>query len=255
MSATQVLHQPSTSHPALEPRSLYRIAAVSALLELAVILVYFVVLAVLGDKPADLQARYVLLHSDPLSGLLRGELFNLLIVGLYLGLLPGLYLALHRVAPTAMLYAAGFILIALILGFATNPEFSLLHLSHQYALAATESDRTQILAAGEAILAADLWHSSGSYIAGLFLQGSGVLISLVMLRSKEFSKLTAWAGLMANALDLVQHLLHPFTPALSEVILRAAGPFYLVWFPILARDFIRMRKAMVVNGPGSAMVK
>ena len=205
--------------------------------------------------PANLETRYALMYSHPFSGLLRGDLFNLLIVGLYLGLLPGLYLTLQRVAPTAMLYAAGFILIAVVLGFATNPDFSLLHLSRQYALAATEAQRAQVLAAGEAILAADLWHSSGSYMAGLFLQGSGVLISLVMLRAKGFSKVTAWAGLLANSLDLVQHLLHPFTPSLSEVILRAAGPFYLAWFPMLARDFIHQVKAMTVNGPVSASGK
>jgi hypothetical protein len=255
MSATPTFTQASPSTPAFEPHRLYKIAAVSALLELVVILVYFVVLAVLGNLPADLEARYMLMSSDPLSGLLRGDLFNLLIVGLYLGLLPGLYLALRRVAPTAMLYAAGFILIAVVLGFATNPDFSLLHLSRVYAQATTAAQRAQLLAAGQAILAADLWHSSGAYIAGLFLQGSGVLISLVMLRAKGFSKVTAWAGLLANSLDLVQHLLHPFTPSISEVILLVAGPFYLAWFPMLARDFIRQVKAMTVNGPVSASEK
>lgn len=62
-----------------------------------------------------------------------------------------------------------------------------------------------------------------------------------MLRSRDFSKLTAYAGLLGNGLDLLQHLAHPFAPAFSESIMPFMGIFYLVWFPMLARDFIRLR--------------
>lgn len=54
--------------------------------------------------------------------------------------------------------------------------------------------------------------------------------------------MTAYAGLVANALDLVQHLLHPFAPSLAAAILPFAGPFYLVWFPMLVRDFVRLAR-------------
>jgi hypothetical protein len=61
-----------------------------------------------------------------------------------------------------------------------------------------------------------------------------------MLKSKDFSKVTAVAGLLGNALDLTQHLLHPFAPSISAPIQMAMGPFYLVWFPMLARDLFRL---------------
>jgi uncharacterized membrane protein YedE/YeeE len=104
----------------------------------------------------------------------------------------------------------------------------------------TDAQRAQLLAAGEAVLAADMWHSSGGFAAGILLQGSGVLISLVMLKSRNFSKITAWTGLLGNGFDLVQHLLHLFAPAIAGVILMIAGPFYLVWFPMLARDLLQL---------------
>jgi hypothetical protein len=72
------------------------------------------------------------------------------------------------------------------------------------------------------------------------MQGGGVIISLVMLRSRDFSKVTALAGLLGNALDLTQHLLHPFAPSISAPIMLLMGPFYLVWFPMLARDLWRL---------------
>jgi hypothetical protein len=115
-------------------------------------------------------------------------------------------------------------------------------LGSQYGAATSEIVRTQLVAAGEAVTASDIWNSSAGYMTGLLLQGGGVIISLVMLRSKDFSKVTAFAGLLGNALDLVQHILHPFTPSLSATIQMVMGPFYFVWFPMLARDLFRLRR-------------
>jgi hypothetical protein len=61
-----------------------------------------------------------------------------------------------------------------------------------------------------------------------------------MLRSEDFSKVTAYAGLLGNALDFIQHVLHPFTPSFSEILVMVMGPFYMVWFPMLGRDLIRL---------------
>jgi hypothetical protein len=60
--------------------------------------------------------------------------------------------------------------------------------------------------------------------------------------SRDFSKVTAISGLLGNALDLVQHLLHPFAPSISAPIQMFIGIFYFVWFPMLARDFFRLAK-------------
>ena len=222
---------------------LYKASAIAALTQLGVVLVYFVVIATLGGKPNTIEEHLMILQTNQLVGFLRGDIFNLMIVALYLGLFPGIYLALRRVNPVGAAFSSLLILIAVILCFASNSDFSMLHLSNQYASAATEAQRSQIMAAGEAILAADMWNSSGAYVSGVFLQGAGVLISVIMLRSKDFSKVTAIAGLLGNGIDLLQHILHPFQPSISAVVLRAAGPFYLVWFPMLARDFLRLAQS------------
>jgi hypothetical protein len=120
----------------------------------------------------------------------------------------------------------------------------MLHLSDQYAAATTAAQRSQLLAAGEAIIASDMWNSSGGFMAGILLQGAGVLISVVMLRSQDFSRVTAYAGLLGNGFDLAQHILHPFAPSVSATLLMIAGPFYLVWFPMLARDLLRLGRGV-----------
>lgn len=221
---------------------LYKISAISALSQLVIVISYFIIIATLGGRPATVEEYFTVIQNNRLVGLLRGDIMNLLIIVPYLGLFPGLFLALKRVNPIGSAVAILLTFIAVILCFASNSDFSMMHLSDQYAMATTEAHRSQLLAAGEAIIASDMWNSTSSYISGIFLQGSGVLISGIMLRSKNFSKVTAFVGILGNGLDLLQHILHPFLPATSEIVLRIAGPFYLIWFPMMVRDFLRMRQ-------------
>jgi hypothetical protein len=223
-------------------RHLYGIGAAAALVQLAAILAYTVVLSVLGPKPASIEAYFTLQQADHLGSLLRGDLLFLFLIGAYLGTFPALYVALRRVSPVAALFASLFTLVAVTLCFAAESTLALQHLGGLYAAATTEAQRARLLAAGEAIVAADMWHGSAAYLSGMLLQGGGVLISLAMLRSRDFSKVTAIAGLLGNAIDLVQHVLHPFAPAFSATLQMVMGPFYLVWFPLLARDFWRLAR-------------
>lgn len=220
--------------------SLYTIGGVSAWLQLASILAILAVSFVLGADPDTAAEWFALFHKHGALALFSQKFGSILMIALYLGTFPSLYIALRHVhgAYTALATLGTFIGVAIC--FATSSGLSLLHLSQQYAMAITDAQRAQLLAAGEAVLAADMWHSSGGFAAGILLQGSGVLISLVMLKSRDFSKVTAWTGLLGNGFDLVQHLLHLFVPATAGVILMIAGPFYLVWFPMLARDLLRL---------------
>lgn len=72
--------------------------------------------------------------------------------------------------------------------------------------------KAHYLAAGEAVLATDIWHGTGAYLGGIFVQTGAVWISVVMLRS-VFGKLTAYVGIITHGLDLV-HIL--FAPLLAS---------------------------------------
>jgi hypothetical protein len=74
-----------------------------------------------------------------------------------------------------------FTFVAVTTGFATHSGFSLIHLSDQYAAAHPTPGNS-------------MWNSSGAYMSGILLQGAGIIISVVMLCSKNFSKVTAYAG-------------------------------------------------------------
>lgn len=222
--------------------SLYKIGGISAVLQLATILGLGVAMAVLGPKPTSAEEYFMVQQGNKLAAVLRGDFLLLILIGLYLGTFPAMYAALRHINPVYTALATLFTVIAVTITFSSESTFALLHLGDQFAAAATDVARAQFLAAGEAVIASDMWHSSGAYMSGILLQGAGVIISMIMLRSKDFSKVTAYAGLIGNGLDLIQHILHPFTPSVSAPIQSVMGVFYLVWFPMLGRDLFRLSR-------------
>ncbi len=228
------------------PKHLYTIGGIAALTQLAAILTTIIVAAIFGARPTSAEEFFIIQQSNSLSALLRGDfVLMFLLLGAYLGTFPALWWNLRRSSPVAATFATLFTTIAVTLSFSGESTFALLHLGDLYATAISDAQRIQFLAAGEAVLAAGWWNSTGSYVAGILLQGGGIIISLVMLRSRDFSKVTAISGLLGNALDLVQHLLHPFAPSISAPIQMMMGVFYFVWFPMLARDFFSLAKGHV----------
>jgi hypothetical protein len=47
---------------------------------------------------------------------------------------------------------------------------------------------------------------------------------------------------VTHGLDLAHLLIGFFIPAGGVILMMIAGPLYLVWFPLLARDFFRLSR-------------
>ncbi len=224
-------------------KSLYIIGGVSSILQLVAIVSYSIVIAMLGPKPVSAEQYFAIFQSNQLEAFLRGDFLLLILIGLYLGTFPAMYIALRHLSPIYTALATIFTLIGVTGCFATESTFSLLYLGGQYEAVVAEVQRVQLIAAGEAIIASDMWHGTAAYMGGILLQGAGVMVSVIMLRSKDFHKVTAYAGLLANGLDLIQHVIHPFAPSASAFISMFMGLFYFVWFPMLAWDLFRLSRS------------
>lgn len=222
-------------------KRLYTVGAVASLLQLAIIGLYIVITMIYGPRITNAEEFFIYQKSHSWSILLRVDLLLLILVGLYLGNFPALLVALWRKNPITTLFAFSFTIIAVVLSFAGESTFALKHLGELYNSATSELERTQIIASGEAILASGWWNSTGSYMTGILLQGGGVLISVVMFKSVSFSKVTSVAGLIGNGFDLLQHLLSPFAPQISEY-LSFVMVAYLIWYPMMSRDLYRLAK-------------
>ncbi len=224
-------------------KRLCRIGGVAALLQLACGLVTMVVVFALGGEPATAQEYFDLLQADRLAGLLRMDFASVLTVGLYPLTAFGLYSALRRDHPAFMTLALALVVTGAVLWLGSHSAFSMISLADRYAAAGTEAGRSQLLAAGQAVIASDMWHSTGAFMSGIFLQGATTLISFLMLRGRVFGKATAWVGLLGHGLDLAHVLLMVIVPAIGPWLMIVAGPLYPVWFFLVGRRLLQLSRA------------
>jgi hypothetical protein len=226
-------------------KGMCRLGAVAALILLAYSLITMIVLAWLGGPPSTAQDCFDLLRKNLLTALLRLDLLTIIVMPIFYFLYAGFFGAMKRgsLPLTAFSTALAFVGVTLVLS--TPSVLSLVHLSNQYAAATSEARRTLLLAAGEAVMSTDLWHSTAAMIGGVLLQLAGVLISVAMLQTKIFSRLTGYLGIVTHGLDLAHILIGLFAPAAGVVLMVIAGPLYLIWFPLVGRRLYQLGRVEV----------
>jgi hypothetical protein len=127
----------------------------------------------------------------------------------------------------------------------------MLSLSDQYAAAATEAQRTTLLAAGQAMLAINRFSDpgahpgAGGYMSLLLIAAAGMITSVVMLRSDVFNRATAYVGILASGLDLAYCVAFAFVPAVDSELLAvcfisAAGLFLMIWHILIGRRLFQL---------------
>jgi hypothetical protein len=223
-------------------KSLGKPGGVVSLILLVYVLATMVILVGIGGQPATAQEIFDMLRQNRLLGLLRLDLLTTLAMPLYYLLFLSLYQVLKKTHHLGAMAAALLGCAGLTLFLSAPSVFSWLTLSDKFAAATSDAQRTWFLAAGEATMAADMWHGSSAFVGGLLLQSSTMLFSVIMLRSDAFRKATAWVGVVTHGLDLAHIPLMLFLPSLGAALLMIGGTLYLVWFPLLAGDFFRLAK-------------
>lgn len=223
----------------------YKVSGWAAIVQLAIILVYSVITGVVGAKPESAEAFFRMAEESLLSTILVSDLFLLPMLALYFITFLALWKLLKDIAEPWVLLSVLLSYIAVILTIASNTDFALIHLALEYLYQATAESKQLILASAKALIANNMWNSTAGFFSGIFLQGSGVLISFIMLKSNKFRKLTGYAGIWGNGFDLIQHLLHYLMPAFASVLLMISGIGYFIWYLFLGLDLLKISKAEV----------
>ena len=220
--------------------SLYKIGAVAAWIFVAYSLVTIIIFMFLSQVPETALEAFNALQENRIIGLLRLDALTLIVVPLYYLIYLCIY---HGIKKSNNAYASLGALLAfagVTLFLATPSAFSLVPLSEKYAAATTAAHKEQILTVGEALMASDMWHSSGAMIGGILMLIAALIVSVVMLKSENFSNATAIVGILTYGFDLMHKSVSIFAPNIGMFFMMVAGPLYLVWFPLLARDFFRL---------------
>jgi hypothetical protein len=194
----------------------------------------------LGGQPGSAAEAFNLLQHHRALALLRLDLPTIAVMPVYYLLFLGLYSALHRCDRANALLSTVLAFAGLTLVLETPTALSLVPLSDKFAAATTDAVRSQMLSAGEALMAADIWHNTGAILGGILIQCGAVLISVVMLRGGVFSKLTGWLGIVMHGLDLAHIVGGLFLPVCGIILLAIAGPLYPIWFFMVGRRLFQL---------------
>jgi hypothetical protein len=223
-------------------KTIYKIAGIASLIFVLYSLVTMILLIVIGGQPETAAEGFSILQENRLLGMLRLDILTLLIVPLYYLIFLGIYAALKKTHVAVATLGALLAFAGVTLFLATPSAFSFITLSDRFASATNPSQQELYLAAGEALLAADMWHSSGAMLGGTLQLIAGLIFSFMMLQSQNFSKATAIVGILTYGLDLVHVLVGFFSPQAGVILMMIAGPLYLIWFPLLGRDFFKLAR-------------
>lgn len=220
---------------------LYQIGGISCVILILYSLVTMLIMVRIGTPPETIEECFFMLSENRFYGLLRLDILTVFVMPLYYFLFYSIYLALKDTDTELLSISTIIIFAGVTLFLATPSVFSYLHLSDEYARATLDSDKSQLIAAGQAILASDMWHGTGAKIGGILMQSGALIISILMLKSNVFNKLTAYTGIVTHGLDLAHIIIGFFLPTTGIILMAIAGPLYLLWFPLIGIRLFKLK--------------
>jgi len=229
----------TTNSEATDPRwkVLYQLGGAAALSMVGIIVIQLIVFMTV---PPPLEGTAIdwfrLFQKDKFVGLIDFELLMVVYTILSIPLTLALYFALRQ---TDQAFSTLFVLLGL-LGvmcfIAARPAFEMLYLSDQFAVATTEAQKAAFLAAGEAKLAT--FHGTTFQISYVLGSINGLIISLVMLRSRIFSKATAYVRIASSVFDFGLYI-----PVIGVLLSIFSVLFLFAWNIMVARRLFQLARS------------
>lgn len=190
--------------------------------------------------PASSLECFTMLEENRFIGLLRLDIVTVLFIPLYYIFFFAISHSMKKKYPLES-HIAYLAIFAGITIFISNLNIlELMTLSEKYRVADSREVQQQLLAAGEALLASDMWVSTSAKIRGILIESGALILSLLMLKSFLFRKSTAIIGILSHSFDLISEILSIFIPAVKDLFTYVAGPLYLVWFILVIADLFRL---------------
>ena len=221
-------------------RPLYRIGGAAAL---TVVLLYIIqiIVFVTSPPPATVVGYFTLFHKHALLGLLDLDLLSIADYVLFVPMFIALSIALRRISPSFMAIATALGLVGIATYLASNTAFEMLSLSSQYAAATTDAQRSLLVASGQAMLA--IYQGTAFDVSYVLLAIAPLIISVVMLRSTTFGKVTASVGIVANIFAVGL-----FVPAIGVFLSLISVVGLLIWYILIARRLFMLAQSASKKG-------
>jgi hypothetical protein len=217
-------------------KTLYKLGAVAALLMVAIIIVQMIVFMA-APPPLEGAALdwFTLFQKNKLIGLINFELLMLIYTILSIPIVLSLY---HALRQTHQAYTALYVtlsIIGVVSFIAARPAFEMLWLSDQFAAATTDAQKSILLGAGEATLAT--FHGTAFHVSYVLGSIAGLIISLVMLKSRVFSNATAYVRIGSSIFDFGLYI-----PTVGIFLSIFSVLFLFIWNIMIARRLFQLAK-------------
>lgn len=227
-----------------------RMYKAGALFALGIILIYIIdllVVLIFGLVPKSIPDLFELIQRNRIVVVLQAFALDLVAAVFRIPLLIALFIALIKVKKSFLTLTVSIILaiIGIAVYFSYNGVFSMVYLSDQFAMANDDAIKQQLLAAGHAFLSSFNANGTQPFMAFTLYAISGILISMVMLRSPDFGKTVAWIGIVGNVLELGPPTgLYPeIWGKIDPVLIGIGGVFLMVWYTLIAVKLLKLAKS------------
>ena len=219
-------------------RDLYRIGYLSTLAMLAGIILAVAAFFIWPYTPGEvtIEQTLIALNENVIGGLAAIDTSVVLIVPIMFLQWTAMYVALKHINESYALIALIFGLIGGTLWLVDRPALEMVALSREYAEATTLTAQQHFLAAAEAVHS--LFNGTAWLLSQFLINISGIILELMMFKHPMFRKATAISGLVLSGLGMLFWI-----PGLGPVLSLIATIGGIVWYILMARDFLRIFKA------------
>lgn len=212
---------------------LYKLGGIAAL-----IIVIFIpiqsIIYISFPPPTTVIGYFTLFQNNWLIGLLDMDLLYIFDSAFLIIVYLALYIALRKTNKSFMTIALALGLVGIATFFSSKPSFEMLSLSTQYAATTTEAQKTILLGAGQTLLA--IYSGTAFNVYYILSAITLIIISLVMLQSNIFSKLTAYLGILSGLLMLI-----PSTAGMIGIIFSFLSLIpWAIFSLLIARKFFQL---------------
>ena len=222
-------------------KTLYRAGALAPLIALALYASQFILLAFGDPFPATVEGWYTLFQRNKLLGLWYLNALDIVSWALLRLLFLALYVALRRVGPSWMLIALYFALLGTVIFIVPRVLIlAMLPFSDLHAAATTEAQRAMYLIAGETLTYVS--PATPQTLGFLFMAVAGLIISLVILRSRTFGKVAGYVGIVGFVAALANYISGIIAPSIAAMLMPVNGLLWLVWWLMMSVGLFRLAK-------------
>lgn len=216
-------------------KDLYRIGSIACIAFPVLIVIFIIAYFIWPYTPGltSVTDIFATLQNNRLEGLISLDLAVPVMLPILVLQMLALYAALKHVNESYALIALVFGLMGVVLWLSVRPLAEMTYLSDQYTTTTSDIERSQYLAAGETLSA--LFNGTAWMLSQILIPISYTLSSLLMLRSKVFSKTEAYVGIVFKPLGM--GILLPGIGATIGILGTLGG---VVWYLLLSRTFFKL---------------